>query len=332
MSIEEKIEQHNKNPHYKSFLSWPGGGPENLNSTVWTFDAGNQYYPLISQSKGWRIHPLNTLFIYTIIWVFLIILLYIFVHRAPKVGPSKIYSGISSNDIHILAKKWPIFLVAFIVGLIILVLIEIIPEINSYLSIVNNPKPTLQIINSPGVPKYDPKLKITSENYINRDQMGEFKVLLKNDLLPKSSTIGYFTTAKTYLEAEKNNKIKSVNLGTYLEKDCSGCLGYDAQLDEQTVTYEDRFLGLSSLGYYLGTLVLTFGLYIHDIQTPGNKLERRYSFLTISICLIFIMISKIIGFILPKNNTLLAYDKLISNKIFILIIAISFAIVSILIV
>ena len=32
------ISEYNKNPGYKSFLSWPGGGPENLNSSVWTFD------------------------------------------------------------------------------------------------------------------------------------------------------------------------------------------------------------------------------------------------------------------------------------------------------
>jgi hypothetical protein len=331
-SKQKIISEYNKNPGYKSFLSWPGGGPENLNSSVWTFDAGNQYFPLITQSKGWRIYPLNTIFLYSLIWIFLLIILYIFVNRAPNVGPSRTSSGITSSDVHILASKWPVFLFAYIIGLIILILHEIIPEINSYLSIVNNPKPTLEIINSPGVANFNPKLPITDENYINTEQMSEYKVLIKNDLLPKSNQFGYLVTARTFLEAQKDNKVEAVNFGKYLNKDCSGCLGYDAQEDEQSVTYENRFEGLAALGFYLGTLVLTFGLYIHDIHTKGDKLGRRYSFLTICICLLFILISKIISNILPKNNTLISFDQIIDNKSFVIIIAISFAIVSILIV
>ena len=146
------------------------------------------------------------------------------------------------------------------------------------------------------------------------------------------NTISFNTKFGWISASEKDNKIKSVNFRNYLNKDCAGCLGYDAQKDEQSVPYENRFEELSSLGFYLGTLILTFGLYIHDIHTSKDKFGRRYSFLTICICLILILISKIMANILPKDNTPNSFDQIIYNKNFVLIIAISFSIVTILIV
>ena len=309
----------------KKFLSWPGGEPIGLNSSVWIIDEDLKYLPIISQVARPSTDMLTNIKIYTGIWIFIIILfLYLFPFLNKK------YKHL--ERFNILKEKWYAFLLGYIIGFIILLIQTIISKMNNYLAIVNDPKPQLKLINVPVVNNYkstDKNLK----NNIDSNNAGDFKILVKNNIFPKSDRYGYLITADTYLNYEKENKIKGIYLNKYLDKDaCTNCKGYNPDTHTLSISFNDRLEILSSLAFYLGTLMLTFGLYIsyiHEIKIIKNS---KILFLAICIVLLITLIVGIIDFTIPGDKTISNYNNLIGYKQNLTILAISFAITAILLV
>lgn len=307
----------------QKIFRWPNSGKSDLSSTVWILNKDIKYLPLVSEININYTH-LNKFFIFYIaIWFIIITSILIL----PYFFKKSLFLELTT----ILKSQWLYFFIGFLIGFLFLCIHTIYPSLSSALAIVKNPNPQLQIINSPEIKNYNPNNPNLTD-YINPNSIGDFKILLENKIFPSNNTTGYLITAKTFLEAEKNNKIKSVTLTEYLNKECNDCLGYNPDDNIQQVTFKDRLESMASSGFYLTTLMLTYGLYISDITEKKNEKYTKFLFLMICLIILITLMENILGYTLPGNETIINYNNLLQIKQFLLIIAISFSITTILIV
>ena len=301
----------------KNLLSWPGGEPIGLNSSVWLLDKDIKYLPIISQVFHGNSDIFHTSLKYTTIWLSFILIIFL----VPFL----------KNKKNILKEKWYAFLFGYVIGIIIIVIQTILPRMNNYLAIIKDPQAELKLMNIPIVDEYKSSNSNLKE-YIKTTNMGDYKILLENNILPKSDKYGYLITAKTYLEYEKENKLKGINLDKYLNDSCADCKGYNPDTHEQAVTFNDRLEIINSLSFYLGTLILTFGLYISDIHRTNLIKNGKILFILICLVILITLTTNILGYSVPGNQNITNYGLLIGYKHELLILAISFALTAILIV
>ena len=102
--------------------------------------------------------------------------------------------------------------------------------------------------------------------------MGDFKILIENKIYPKSDQYGYIVSAKDYLENEKKGLIKGMNLNEYLKETFSSNnhYNYDNSITNSVVPL--RKANMEALLYYLGTIVLIYGIYMSDAKFKSKIL------------------------------------------------------------
>jgi hypothetical protein len=221
------------------------------------------------------------------------------------------------NDL--LKSKWYALPIGYLTGLFYILIRDYIGNLTSILMLVNDPDIKLKNINSP------------NPFNINDPQVGDWMMLLKNTEYPLDDKTGYIVKLQDFIKAEKDKKIKAVELYKYLNKSCTECSGYDRSYNTQSIDYEKRYQNITKSLFYLGTLLLTFGFYIYHFEKSGVFKHGRIFFLLITLILLIILFNNFITY-LSFNKPIPYYDNILSYKKQFGIIAVSWAISTILIV
>ena len=293
-------------------IIWPDAKPLDLdNSYIWSMDKNLKYLPIgdtttSSDSMGW------IFVIFLLIWGVLFYLRIVY----HKLTPVPLIWG-------------------FLVGVILFYGKHILYglEIN-VLHPVREPTPSIKLINSPNVIDYNNTNKNTSIQDHLSYLPGDWKILLENKVFPKSEKDGYLMSARTYLNYEKNGKIKGEDLATFLEEDsCPTCVGYDQDNQNQSIPFPQRLGNVETLAFYLGILILTFAIYISDVNTKYFKIIHHKIFVFwIILVLLITTISSALGIMVPGLQNIASLEDLVDFKENLAIIAISFAVTTVLIV
>lgn len=291
---------------------WPEAKPMDLDhSYVWTFDKNMKYYPVGEET--------NT---DTIGWVFLVFL--------------ALWSVLFYWRIVYHKKTIIPLLIGFFTGIILFYSKHILyGSLINVLHPVRNPKPGIQLINSPNIIDFNQanNANKTLKEHIDYSP-GDYKILIENKVFPKDEQVGYIMSARTYLEYEKSKNIDGMNLATFLEKySCPTCDGYNQDTQHQAIDFPEKLGNVETLVFYLGILILTFAIYISDVNTKFFKIKNNKIFVFwVILVLIITTITPGFGVGLPGLQNISSLENIIDFKENLAIIAISFAITTVLIV
>jgi hypothetical protein len=100
-------------------------------------------------------------------------------------------------------------------------------------------------------------------------EVGDYKIMLKNDVLPHSDEDMYIMPADTYINYLNSGKIQAEDLGTYLHGQFKHEFGYADQ--EDPVFSADIEVDLSNAAFYIVIICTTWALYTSQTRLASNE-------------------------------------------------------------
>ena len=260
--------------------------PKNIN-VLYTFDKDLDYYPIINELDLNIGEQIIWIIFYPICWAIIIYLLY--------------------------DKQYKLYyIIGFLSGIIIL-------AIDSYL--YNSP-------NWPIINKYNQQVYTTKdeEEYEKAffatptKEAADYKVLLKNTVLPRNNIYGYMLTDDKLEKLKQEGKVTTMDLAKMYNKYFDEKIGFDSQKDAEY--YSLKNTRLSRVSFYIIVLCITLAVYISHTKY-FNYHHLFWIFMT---CLASVIAS---GFVFI-TNTMHRANYILFIKERLLILAISLAITSVL--
>lgn len=102
-----------------------------------------------------------------------------------------------------------------------------------------------------------------------RPEVGDYKVMLENSVIPHSKKDIYLLPAEKYLEYLNSGKIVAEDMGTYLAGQFKHEYGYGNQKDP--LFAESRDITLSNSAFYVVIICITWALYTSRAHLASNE-------------------------------------------------------------
>jgi len=218
--------------------------PNLYNSVVTAVTRKNTYLPL--QDEHFFSLKANVAFIilYTFVWLLMV--------------------KISYQPHHVIK-----FIIGYLFGIILLLI-----EIWTYNSLdwvyVNNQNmsaysvsfPNVKNINKGELNKFDEKSLINME-------VGDYKILLENSVIPASNDTMYIIPANKFLEFQNNGQIVTEDLGTYTDGQFKHEYGYANQ--SKPLFSSEIEVDLSNTAFYIVIICVTWALYTSHTKLATNE-------------------------------------------------------------
>ena len=260
--------------------------PQNVN-VLYTFDKDLDYYPIVNELDLSIGEQIIWILYYPICWAIIIYFLY--------------------------DKQYKLYyLIGFISGVIILGIDTYFFNTQSW-HVIN--KYNQQVYSTKNEGEY-----VRNDEIIPTKQAADYKVLLKNTVLPRDNTYGYILTDDKLEKLKQEGKITTMNLAKMYNKYFDKKIGFGSQKDAEY--YSLKNTRLSRVSFYIIVLSITLAVYISHTKY-FNYHHLFWIFMT---CLASIIAS---GFVFI-SNTMHHQNIILFVKERLLILAISLAITSVL--
>lgn len=218
--------------------------PSIQNSVVTAVTRDNRFLPL--QDEHFFSLEVNIGFIalYTIVWLLMVKLTY---------EPSHIWK----------------FVTGYLFG-IVLLLIEVWTFNSLDWVYVNNQDLRAYSVRYPNVKNIE-KGELASANpqsLINME-VGDYKVLLENNVIPASNDTLYLIPSDKFLQYQNEGSVVAENLGTYTDGQFKHEYGYSNQ--EKPIFSSEIEVGLSNAAFYIVIICVTWALYTSHTKLATNE-------------------------------------------------------------
>lgn len=231
-------------------FSLPGTPPINIdNSIVAVMDRDNEYMPIRDEHFFSSTSELLFISLYCIAWIGMMTLLY------------------QKSSFH---AYW----IGFVFGFILIILEAWNYNAMSWV-FINNANLRSYSTNFPDVKNIEKGDLNTIQDDTNklskliRPDVGDYKVLLENSVIPHSSKDIYLLPARKYLEYQNSGQIVAEDLGTYLAGQFKHEYGYGNQKDP--LFAESREISLSNSAFYVVIICITWALYTSRAKIASNE-------------------------------------------------------------
>jgi len=286
----------------KDIFRWPGNPrPITLdNSVILTLDKSSDNFPVISEFNNEIMQQLIWVLIYVLIWAFIVT--FITIHQGFSITHFKRY------------------IIGFVVGLIISILDVWMSSNLTSIFFNNNTK--AYIFNTPYiVDTLLGKLNKKDDMLIPKYGTGDYKILTKNKIYPKSEKYGYIIQADEYLKQENLGNISGTDYVDFLQNKHNNDI--ENKIGNVFLSHLNNMESISYAAYCVGIIIITWSIYI-----SASKWGNKYHILWLVISLIMVVIT---AGLINSAKTIVECNNIVFVKQRILILAISFGIASVLI-
>lgn len=218
--------------------------PNLHNSVVTAVTRENAYLPLQDEHFFSLEANIGFIILYTIVWLLMVKIAY--------------------QPDHIMK-----FIAGYLFGIVLLLI-----EIWTYNSLdwvyVNNQDMRAYSVRYPDVKNiHKGELKTVDEKALVNMEVGDYKILLENSIIPASNDTMYIIPANKFLEYQNTGQIVTEDLGTYTDGQFKHEYGYANQ--SKPIFSSEIEVDLSNAAFYIVIICVTWALYTSHTKLATNE-------------------------------------------------------------